>query len=55
VRVGKDAVSRSAARLEDQQRIWMERPLEKNYPYLYLDATYLKVDWGGSLSGLSLL
>jgi transposase-like protein len=21
-------------------------PLEKDYPYLYLDATYLKVRWG---------
>ena len=44
VRIGKDAVSRIATRLEEQQRAWRERPLEeKDYSYLYLDATCLKV------------
>ena len=44
VKVGKDAVSRIAARLEQEQKEWRERSLkEKGYPYLYLDATYLKV------------
>jgi len=56
VRIGKDAVSRIAARLEEQQRAWRERPLkEKDYPYLYLDATYLKVNWGGSVVSMALL
>jgi putative transposase len=41
VRVGKDAVSRIAKRLEEQQRAWREQSLKKGYPYLYLDATYL--------------
>ena len=42
VKVGKDAVSRIAARLEGQQREWRERSLEeKAYPYLYLDVAYL--------------
>ena len=48
VRIGKDAVSRIASRLEEEQKAWRERLLrEKAYPYLYLDATYLKVRWGG--------
>jgi transposase-like protein len=56
VRVGKDAVSRITSRLEGQQRDWRERPLEeKAYPYLYLDATYLKVRWGASVTNLALL
>ena len=56
VRVGKDAVSRIASRLEEEQREWRERSLEeKEYPYLYLDATYLKVRWGSSVSSLALL
>jgi putative transposase len=56
VKVGKDAVSRIASRLEEEQREWRERPLEeKGYPYLYLDATYLKVRWGSSVSSLALL
>ncbi len=41
VRIGKDAVSRIASRLQEQQKEWRERSLEeKEYPYLYLDATY---------------
>ncbi len=56
VKVGKDAVSRIARRLEEEQREWRERPLaEKTYPYLYLDATYLKVRWGASVSSMALL
>jgi putative transposase len=56
VKVGKDAVSRIAKRLEEEQRAWRERPLkEKSYPYLYLDATYLKVRWGASVTSMALL
>ena len=56
VRIGKDAVSRIATRLEEEQTEWRERPLEeKGYPYLYLDATYLKVRWGASVTNLALL
>jgi putative transposase len=56
VRIGKDAVSRIARRLEEQQKEWRERPLEqKTYPYLYLDATYLKVRWGASVTSMALL
>jgi putative transposase len=55
VKIGKDTVSRIARRLEEEQKAWRERPLEKEYPYLYLDATYLKVNWGGSATNLALL
>ena len=56
VKVGKDAVSRIARRLEEEQKGWRERPLEeKEYPYLYLDATYLKVRWGPSVTNMALL
>jgi putative transposase len=56
VRVGKDAVSRIAARLEEQQKEWRGRSLEeKSYPYLYLDATYLKVRWGARVTSMALL
>jgi putative transposase len=56
VKVGKDAVSRIARRLQEEQREWRERSLEeKDYLYLYLDATYLKVRWGSSVSSLALL
>jgi putative transposase len=56
VRVGKDAVSRIASRLQELQKEWRERSLEeKDYPYLYLDATYLKVRWGASVTNMALL
>jgi len=56
VKVGKDAVSRIARRLEEQQREWRERSIEeKGYPYLYLDATYLKVRWGARVTTMALL
>ena len=56
VRIGKDAVSRIASRLREEQREWRERSLEeKAYPYLYLDATYLKVRWGARVSSMALL
>ena len=56
VKVGKDAVSRIASRLEEEQKEWRERPLkEKTHPYLYLDATYLKVRWGASVTSMALL
>jgi putative transposase len=56
VRIGKDAVSRIASRLEEQQKEWRGHSLEeKSYPYLYLDATYLKVRWGASVTNLALL
>jgi len=56
VKVGKDAVSRIARRLEEQQREWRERAVEeKGYPYLYLDATYLKVRWASRVTTMALL
>jgi len=55
VKIGKDVVSCIARRLEEEQKAWRERSLEKEYPYLYLDATYLKVNWGGSATNLALL
>jgi putative transposase len=56
VKVGKDAVSRISKRLEGEQQAWRERSLKgKAYPYLYLDATYLKVNWGTSVTSLALL
>lgn len=54
-RVGKDAVSRITARLEEQVQAWRERKLEEEYPYLYLDATYLKANWGGRVVSVALL
>ena len=55
VRVGKDAVSRIAQRLESELGAFRSRRLERAYPYLYLDATYLKVHWGSHVGDLAVL
>ncbi len=55
VRIGKDAVSRIAGRLDSELSSFRTRRLEMNYPYLYLDATYLKVNWGSHVGDLALL
>ena len=55
VKIGKDAVSRIAGRLEEELKRWRDRPLERAYPYLYLDATFFKVNWGGRVVDLTLL
>ena len=55
VKVSKDAVSRIAKRLEEEVISWRERPIEQSFPYLILDACYLKVRWGDRVGDLALL
>ena len=55
VRIGKDAVSRIAQRLELELAGFRSRPLALAYPYLYLDATYLKVNWGSHVGDVAVL
>ena len=57
VRVGKDAVSRIARRNSKRSsRLGGSAPWRRRaYPYLYLDATYLKVRWGARVSSMALL
>jgi putative transposase len=55
VRVGKDAVSRIASRLDSELQEWRARPLTLAYAYLYMDSVYLKVNWSGSVTDLALL
>ncbi len=55
IRISKDAVSRIAQRLAEELSAWTGRPLEGAYPYLYLDASYFKVNWGSRVVDLALL
>lgn len=55
VRIGKDAVSRIAQRLDGELSAFRTRKLKQAYPYLFLDATYLKVNWGSHVGDLALL
>ena len=56
VKVGKDAVSRIARRLEERAEGVAGAIFGgEGYPYLYLDATYLKVRWGARVTSMALL
>ena len=55
VKIGKDSVSRIASRLEEELNYWRSRPLERRYPYLWLDGSFFKVNWGGRVVDLALL
>jgi putative transposase len=56
VRIGKDAVSRIASRLEEQEKEWREHSLEeKKCPYLYLDVIYLKGRCRARVTSMALL
>lgn len=45
--MGRSEVSRMSATLDEQVQAFRERKLEKRYPYLWLDALYIKVREGG--------
>ena len=45
--LSKSQVSRLCAEIDEQVKAFLTRPLEGDWPYLWLDATYLKVRHGG--------
>src|SRR5262249_21397167 len=47
--ISKSQVSRLCAELDDKVTTFLNRPLEGDWPYLWLDATYLKVREAGRI------
>ncbi|MCB1328537.1 MAG: IS256 family transposase [Maritimibacter sp.] len=47
--MSKSQVSRLCAEIDERVNAFLTRPLEGNWPYLWLDATYLKVRDGGRI------
>ncbi len=47
--ISKSQVSRLCGEIDDKVRDFLERPLEGNWPYLWLDATYIKVREAGRI------
>ena len=45
--ISKSQVSRLCADIDDKVRTFLDRPLEGDWPYLWLDATYVKVREAG--------
>jgi transposase-like protein len=53
--ISKSEVSRMAGELDEEVRHFRERPLEKAYPYLWLDALYVKLREGGRVVSKAVL
>jgi len=47
--ISRSEVSRICSRLDAEVDQWRQRPLNCKYPYLWLDATYVKVREGGAV------
>ena len=47
--ISKSQVSRLCAEIDERVRSFLERPIEGDWPYLWLDATYVKVREGGRI------
>jgi len=47
--ISKSQVSRLCAEIDERVQTFLQRPIEGDWPYLWIDATYLKVRAGGRI------
>ena len=53
--ISKSQVSRLCAEIDERVTAFLERPLEGNWPYLWIDATYLKVRQNGRIVSVAVI
>ena len=53
--ISKSQVSRLCAEIDDRVHGFLERPLEGDWPYLWLDATYVKVHHAGRIVSVAVI
>jgi transposase-like protein len=53
--ISKSQVSRLCSEIDDTIAAFLDRPLEGDWPYLWLDATYLKVRQSGRIVSIALI
>ncbi|HSF77763.1 MAG TPA: IS256 family transposase [Steroidobacteraceae bacterium] len=53
--ISKSQVSRLCAEIDDKIRSFLERPLEGEWPYLWLDATYVKMRHAGRVVSVAVI
>src|SRR5207237_10254868 len=53
--ISKSQVSRLCSEIDDKIAAFLNRPLEGDWPYLWLDATYLKVRATGRIVSVSVI
>lgn len=54
-RVSPSTVSELNQEVYEQIEQWRNKPIEGEYPYVYLDGTYLKRSWGGEVTNVAVL
>lgn len=47
--ISKSQVSRLCEEIDGKVQAFLERPIEGDWPYLWIDATYLKLRRGGGI------
>lgn len=53
--MSKSQVSRLCGEIDDKVRTFLDRPLEGDWPYLWLDATYVKVRENGRIVSVAVI
>jgi putative transposase len=53
--VSKSQVSRLVGEIDDKVKTFLERPIEGDWPYLWLDATYVKVRRNGRIVSVAVI
>jgi putative transposase len=53
--ISKSQVSRLCAEIDERVTAFLERPLEGDWPYLWIDATYLKVRRNGRIVSVAVI
>jgi putative transposase len=53
--ISKSQVSRLCEDIDDRVKAFLERPIEGDWPYIWIDATYLKVRRGGRIVSVAVI
>ncbi len=53
--ISKSKVSRLCEEIDGKVKAFLERPIEGDWPYLWIDATYLKVRRGGRIVSVAVI
>lgn len=53
--ISKSQVSRLCEEIDVKVKVFLERPLEGDWPYIWIDATYLKVRRGGRIVSVAII
>ena len=54
-RVSPSTISDLNQKIFERVEVWRNRPLEKEYPYVFVDGIWLKRSWGGEVETVSVL